>query len=292
MIALGLTQVAPEVTGVIDPLVQAMMVLLPAGYLMIAMLYGMAFAGDAEPRFSRVRTTLLRLLFLLHLTLFAIHGAEVGGFPDMHNTWMAVSAVAWAVVALFVVVTWRRPQPTVGALVLLNVGVLQAVASMFGPMAPIQGEASDATTAVHVVTAAFASASVVLSGIYGFLYLALLRQMRRRTFGTLFHRLPDLTQLARMTRRAALAGFVMLALGVNAGIGLAHAAGTAGFSYTDPTVLLFLGVWIHFGVIAFSRQIRGVSAQRASWAAVAGLTVLLGTLFLALVPGATFHALR
>ena len=56
-------------------------------------------------------------------------------------------------------------------------------------------------------------------------------------------------------------------------------------------VLLVLGVWLHFGLIAFSRRIRGITAQRASWAAVGGLTVLIATLFLAVVPGATFHAL-
>ena len=73
---------------------------------------------------------------------------------------------------------------------------------------------------------------------------------------------------------------------------MAHSAGTAGFRYTDPMVLMVLGIWLHFGLIAFSGQIRGLTAQRASLAAVAGLAVLLGTLFLALVPGATFHALR
>lgn len=158
------------------------------------------------------------------------------------------------------------------------------------PMAPLpDAEASSAVTAVHASTAAFASAAVVLSGLSGFLYLLLLRQMKRKTFGAIFRRLPDLTQLARMTRRAALAGFLGLTLGINAGIGIAHAKGTSGFRYTDPTVLLMLAIWLHFGLIAFSARVRGLTAQRASWAAVGGLTVLLAVLFLALVPGATFH---
>lgn len=286
---IGLLQ-APD-RGV-DLLVQSLNVLLPCGYLFVAMLFAMAFAGGAEPRISRLRRPLLWILTVLHVGLFVVHGRAIGGFPKFDG-WLNVSAVALATVVLFVLVTLRRPQPTVGAIVLLTTGVLQMIASMFGSMTPVPAEQPvSAATAAHVVTASLASASVVLSGLYGFLYLLLLRQMKRQTFGALFQRLPDLTQLAFMTRRAALVGFIGLALGVNVGIGIGHAKNVSDFAYLDPTTLLILGVWVHFGLIAFSRRIRGITAQRASWAAVGGFTVLLGALFLLLVPGATFHALR
>lgn len=270
-------------------LTQALTVLLPCGYLVVSLLYAMAFAGDNEPPFAKWRGPTLLLIMLAHLGLFIALGVEADGFPAL-GPWLSLSSVAFAVVVLFALVTIRFKQPTVGALVLATVGLLQLIASMFGPMVPMEGAApSSATTAIHALTAAFASAAVVLSGLYGLLYLLLLRQMKQQTFGALFRRLPDLSQLARMARRAALAGFIGLTLGVNAGIGLAHAKGTDGFRYTDPTVLLTLGIWLHFGLIAFSARIPGITAQRASWAALGGLTVLLAVLFLALVPGATFH---
>ncbi len=273
-------------------LIQALTVFLPSGYLVTAILFAMAFAGDAGPKVDRYRTPLLRSLGLLHLGLFVLHGLASRGFPAF-DAWLSVSAVAFALVALFVVVTWRHSQATVGALVLLVVAGLQMLASMFGPTEALKVErATNAATGIHATTAAVASAALILSGLYGFLYLTLLRQMKRHTFGAVFRQLPDLTQLARMTRRAALAGFLGLTLGVNVGIGLAHAQGTAGFQYTDPTVILTLALWLHFGLIAFSAKIRGLTAQRASLAAVAGLTVLVATLLLAVVPGATFHALR
>lgn len=273
-----------------DVLAQALQVALPCGYLMTAMLFAMAYAGDAEPGVARFRLPMLRGLLLLHLLLFGLHGHQSGGFPRF-DLWMSVSSVAFATASLFMAVTIRTPQPAVGAIVLLGAGTLQMVSSMFARM-QIQGvEPAPIATAAHVITAALACAAVVLSGLYGFLYLLLLRQMKRQTFGALFQRLPDLTQLAQMTRRSALAGFGGLALGVNVGFAIAHSTGTSGFHYADPTVALVLGVWLHFGLIAFSRRIRGITAQRASWAAVGGLAVLIATLFLAVVPGATFHAL-
>lgn len=275
-----------------DPLVQALTVFLPCGYLVVAMLYAMAFAGDSQPPIARVRTPLLRLLSILHLGLFAIHGGTVGGFPRF-DSWLVLSAVAFAVVALFVLITWKHRQPTVGSLVLFAAGTLQMVASMFGPMAPIVEKGpSSAVTAMHVLTVVFASAAVVLSGLYGLLYLLLYRQMKRRTFGALFRRLPDLRALARMTRHAALAGFIGLLLGVNVGIGMAHARGVEGFGYTDSFVIVMLAICIHFGLIAFSRHIKGITAHRASWAAVGGLTVLISALLMVLVPEASFHNLR
>ena len=57
---------------------------------------------------------------------------------------------------------------------------------------------------------------------------------------------------------------------MNVGFAIAHSTGTSGFHYADPMVLLVLGVWLHFGLIAFSRRIRGITAQRAAgppWAA-------------------------
>ncbi|MEC8511496.1 MAG: cytochrome c biogenesis protein CcsA [Planctomycetota bacterium] len=273
-----------------DVLAQALQVALPCGYLMTALLFVMAFAGEAEPRVARIRRPMLRGLLVLHLLLFGVHGYQSGGFPRF-DVWMSLSSVAFATGLLFVGITFRTPQPTVGAITLPVVGALQMVSSMFARMQVQTVDPAPVATAVHVTTAALACAAIVLSGLYGFLYLLLLRQMKRQTFGAIFQRLPDLTRLAQMTRRSALAGFGGLALGVNIGFAIAHSAGTSGFRYVDPTVLLALGVWLHFGLIAFSRRIPGLTAQRASWAAVGGLVVLIATLFLAVVPGATFHAL-
>jgi ABC-type uncharacterized transport system permease subunit len=135
-----------------------------------------------------------------------------------------------------------------------------------------------------------AAAALILSGVHGILYLLLYRQMRARRFGLLFAHLPDLDVLARMTRSSALSGFLFLTVGVNVGIAMAHAEKSEGFRYAQPEVLLSIVLWIHFGVIAFSRHIRGFSARRASFAAAGGLVALLLSLMLILFPGISFHS--
>jgi ABC-type uncharacterized transport system permease subunit len=271
--------------------VQAMTVLLPSAYLMAAVVHGMAFAGEREPSFApRARPILLWSAVGLHGLMFAARWQVAGAFP-VAKAWMLLSATAWVVAILFALITWRVNTPSVGGIVLAMVAGLQGLASAFGPVRAQALPPADAGLLLHVVTVVLASAALVLSGLFGFLHLILYRQMRRKSFGPVYRELPDLEQLGRLTRRAALVGFVMLTAGLNVGIGMAHARSTEGFDYLDPHVLLTIVVWLHFGLISFSRRLPGLTARRTSIAAVIGLVTLLLTIALTLVPAATFHRL-
>lgn len=273
-------------------LIQALAVALPSLYLFLGVLYGMSFAGDREPPIHRARKALMLSTIALHAGLFALLGDASGGFPRL-DVWLSFSAVCLGMVSLFSLVTLRNQQPTVAAIVFIAAFLLQLSASMFGPLRALTERGpSTISTIMHVLTVVLASAAVMLSGLYGFLYLLLFRQMRRQTFGALFRQLPDLRQLAMMTRLSALTGFLGLLLGVNVGIAMAHSRGVEGFGYTDSFVLSMLAICIHFGLIAFSKRIPGITANRASWAAVGGLMLLLGALVAsALIPEASFHSL-
>ena len=227
----------------------------------------------------------------------------IGHFPvsDVAST---LSAVALCAAALFAVVArGSRASPDqdggglppshagTGGVVLGVVFLLQLVASAFDPalLVPRAGGMGPFQV-LHVATSALAAAALVLSGVHGILYLVLFRQMRERRFGPWFAHLPDLGVLARLTRSSALAGFLFLTVGMNVGIAMGHAEQAQGFRYSYPEVLLSILLWVHFGVIAFSRFIRGFSARRASVAAAGGLIALLLSLMLVLFPGLAFHS--
>jgi ABC-type uncharacterized transport system permease subunit len=270
---------------------QPILVLLPMAYFATALLYGMAFAGERQPHISRLRPLLFGFTVLLHAASFWIRFEAAGGMPHM-GTWLLVSSVVFTTLLLYAGINLRSNKRTDGAIVLLVLTVLQLGASAFGTMDAIPGSSAQLSfRLLHVSTSVVASAALVLSGIYGSLHLLLYRQMRARRFGPLFSELPNLERLAQLTRHAALAGFLFLTLGLNMGIWMAHRGAISGFDYTDPNVLLTLALWIHFGLIAFSRWIRGLSAHRASFAAAAGMVTLIVTLLLMLVPAVTFHAL-
>lgn len=279
---------------------RALLVCLPSAYMLAAFLHGMAFGGPRAVRVAAPRRVVLLAAIAVHAIYFALRARQLGHFP-VSDVWSTLSAVALGAAALQSWITWSPNQadPGVrapshagtGGVVLGLVFLIQLIASAFAPaeVHPRTG-GMGAYQVLHVATSVLAAAALVLSGVHGILYLVLFREMRERRFGTLFAHLPNLDVLARMTRSSALAGFLFLTIGLNVGIGIAHAESAPGFRYGAPEVLLSLVLWVHFGVIAFSRFIRGFSARRAAFAASGGLVALLLSLLLILFPGMSFHS--
>lgn len=269
--------------------IQALGVTLPVLYALCALLHGVAFAGQRSPAFAGLRRGILRVALVAHLAYFLLRGFEIHQFP-VDDLWTTVSAIAFSTAVFYAAIARITGHAGSGGVALGLVFVAQWLASSLGSFVPHAREGGMSPWAVsHVAMSTIAAAALVLSGVHGLLYLMLYREMRERRFGRWFDHLPDLDVLAKMTRRSALIGFLGLTIGLNVGIGLAHAEHLQGFNYRAPEVLLSLALWVHFGVIAFSERIRGFGARRASYAAAGGLVALLLSLLLVLLPN-SFHS--
>jgi ABC-type uncharacterized transport system permease subunit len=278
----------------VNPLIQPLAVALPAGYLVAALLHGMAFGGERAPHVASQRAWVLRLTLAAHILWFMGLSSALQSFPvvDLPST---LSATVLASSFLYAFLARSVKHAGSGGVVLGLAALLQLSASAFINLHPVARLAAPtpplgAAQILHVSLSVVATASLLLSGVHGTLYLVLFGLMKRRNFGPVFEHLPDLDLLARMTRGAALVGFACLTLGMNLGIYLAHRDQRPGFDYRDSEVLLSILIWIYFGVIAFSSRIRGFTARRASLAAALGLAVLLLSTFLLLFPKLSFHS--
>ncbi|MFO1011660.1 MAG: cytochrome c biogenesis protein CcsA [Planctomycetota bacterium] len=269
---------------------QVLTVVLPPAYLVATILHGMAFREPENRITERLRRLATALAIGLHVAWFLVLAERWQAFP-IADTASSASAVVLTTLLLQTGLARWMKNPGSGGVVLALLFVGQLFASSTTDLRALPRE-SPATVfgMVHVMTSVLAVSALVVSGVHGLLYLTLLRQMRLRHFGALFAGLPDLYVLAKLTRAAALAGFLGLTIGINLGIWLAHRDHQSGFAYRDAEVVLSIGIWLHFGAIAFSRWIRGFNARRASIAATAGLVVVLLSLALLLVPGTTFHS--
>jgi ABC-type uncharacterized transport system permease subunit len=275
-------------------LIQPLAVALPAGYLVAALLHGMALGGARAPHVAAQRTWVLRATLLLHIAWFYALGFALQSFPvvDVATT---LSAVVLASTFLYASLARSVKHAGSGGVVLGLAALLQLSSSAFINLHPLPRLAPPTAPLgpaqiLHVSLSVIATASLLLSGVHGALYLVLYRLMKQRNFGALFEQLPDLDLLARMTRGAALAGFLCLSIGINLGIALAHSEQRPGFNYRETEVVLSILVWIYFGVIAFSSRIKGFTARRASFAAALGLAVVLLSTFLLFFPRLAFHS--
>lgn len=269
---------------------QPLAVLLPCGYLLSAMLHGMAFAGERGAAVATVRVWTLRSTIALHALYFLVRASQMHGFP-INDLASSVSAIAFASALLYGALARSVKHAGSGGIVLGLVFLAQLLASAFGSMeVEARKEPLGSPQLLHILLMVLALAAVVISGVHGALYMLLLRSMKRREFGGRLSHLPDLELLARIMRGAALVGFVCLTIGMNVGIYLAHREALPGFAYRQGEVLLTMVLWLHFGAISFSRYIKGFNARRASLAASVGLGLLLLSTVLILFPGLVFHS--
>lgn len=268
---------------------QALRVFLPLLYLATAFLSAMYFGGPRSPRVVTGRRVVLATALLAHGAYFVLIWRVHSGSPPL-DAFTTLSAVAMGVALLHAATSAGTEETGSGMLLYGTAGFLQACASAFGPTVLPPDRPVPATfELLHAFTSIAAVCALISSGLHGFLYLVVFRRMRRASFGPLVRGLPSLGDLGLLTRRGALAGFLLSAVGLNFGIAWAHWAGTEGFHYTDPWVLATLILWLHFGIVAFSRRIPGFSAQRASFAAATGLSILLLVSLATLFPGVSFH---
>jgi ABC-type uncharacterized transport system permease subunit len=268
---------------------QALTVVLPVVYLAAALLHGMELGGPRAPRVRRLRRACVALLLVLHGSYGVLLGQDLGHLPLTHP-WFVVSFVALSMTLLWLALAPLAGTPTPGAFVLGIATILQLCASAGAPLswAPSRLAASRFFM-VHALSAVLAVAALLLSGIFSLLYLLLLGNLRRRRFGVLFEKLPDLERLSRLNRGAAALGFVLLSVGLNLGIWWAHDARIAGFSYLDPKVLPAIVLWLVFGAIGASGVLHILSGRRAAWIAVSATGLLVLAVLVSLVPGGAFH---
>ena len=214
----------------VNAALQTLVVLLPVGYVVCAILHGMAFGGPRAPEVRGLRAWISTITIALHLAYFVGRARMLESFP-VSDLWSTVSAIVLVTAILHRALARSAGRASSGGVVLGIAALLQIAASARADLAPVaRATPLGAFAIVHVVTSVIAAATLLLSGVHGALYLLLLREMRERRFGALFDHLPDLEQLARLTRGAALAGFLCLTVGINVGIALAHAEKSPGFA--------------------------------------------------------------
>jgi ABC-type uncharacterized transport system permease subunit len=274
----------------VDFVLRLLLALVPVGYFAFTRRAAADFRGERKVEPDAKSLRLLELAVLLaHLAIVALLTARDGRLPVSNGAQM-LNLLALALFGTFFLASLGGEARGLGMFVGAGVLTLQLTATALGldrfvPESPGRG----GLFVVHVGTAVLAAAVMVLSGLAGWLYLLLERQMRRKTFGLLFSRLPNLSELATLNRRSALLGFLFMAVGVNWGIWLAHDAGTPGFSYRDPKVVASLALWVHFGLIALPRRFAYVTGRRAASAAAFGFVLLVVTFMVSAVPGLSFH---
>lgn len=132
---------------------------------------------------------------------------------------------------------------------------------------------------VHISLAYLGQAGFAVATSMAVMYLLMERQLKKKTFGALFAKLPDLEVLDRLSVRFLAAGIALLTLAIATGAMWAKEAWGVYWMWSDARSLLTLITWVLYAALMHARFFAGWRGHRAAVLTVVGFAVMLGSFF-------------
>ncbi|MGH9898439.1 MAG: cytochrome C assembly family protein [Pyrinomonadaceae bacterium] len=251
-----------------------------------------ALFGFLRKQHSLSNISLVALIcgFVVH-TLALILDVQQSSHLPFFQLREIFSLLAWAlVVAYFLASRYYRIQaleifllPVIVILLFLsmitpeNDGVPgAAVRGLPGGGAALLAGAGAWIFPIHTTLLIFSYASFFVVFIASVMYLMQERELKHKTFGAIFHRLPSLTTVDDISTTAAGLGFTFLTLGIAAGM-LWASTRDGRIWHNDPKEIFAVLTWALYMVLIHSRYVGGWRGRKAAWFGVAGFALVLCT---------------
>jgi ABC-type uncharacterized transport system permease subunit len=150
---------------------------------------------------------------------------------------------------------------------LQGVALLMPMPALSRPVVPV-----NPWLELHAAVSVVAYGAFALAGIAGVTLLVQERQLKTRKLLSFFYHFPSIHELAAANRRLVYIGFVLLTVGLLAGI-------SRGMAHLGLLRVVSLGVWLLYGFLCVTLGSKRISPQRAAWLAAGAFVVLLLTVW-------------
>lgn len=226
--------------------------------------------------------------FAAHTAQLALGVATDGHLP-LYGLHEVAAFLSWALVLYFLIAQTRYPTGALAALlfpVALGLEVVSAIAPVID-RTPSSLATSPVFFSVHAGLVLLAYAAFVLMFLAGLLYIAQERELKRKRFGAIFHRLPSLDTCDAIGSRSLAVGFVLLTLGIVTGM-LWSRALLGVYWRGGRTEIVAVCTWLVYLFLVHYRLTAGWRGRRAALISIVGFGLVLISLVLVRVTGG-FH---
>ena len=248
-----------------------------AAYLIAAIHSILAFVNKRRS-LQRVAEWSTAAGFILHTCAIVADWVIDGHYP-LFSLRESLSFLAWALVALYSVVLYHyRTQQAAGAFIMPLISVLTLVALLIGTKSPNAPENFSSTWLfpIHTTLLIFAYAAFVIAFMASVMYLLQERELKLKTFGAIFHRLPPLTTVNEIATSAAALGLLLLTLGIASGM-IWSSTRFGQVWRNDPKEIFALLTWLLYFVLTIYRFTAKWQGRSAAWLGVVGFGLVLLT---------------
>lgn len=196
-----------------------------------------------------------------------------GGLP-LTSTGVILSAIAMTVALVWLVAQFFTRAVIVGAFVSPIAAVFAILAAAVPSGEHAIETAPQGLLVAHLSMVYLGLAVFALAGCVGVVYLLQERQLKRKTLGKLFRRLPALDVLDRVGYRSQAAGFILLTLALITGAVIAAVTGKAMMFHARGEVLATILVWGFYAAALQTRLFIGWRGAKGAWFAVTGFFLI------------------
>ncbi|MDX6693953.1 MAG: hypothetical protein QOF02_1556 [Blastocatellia bacterium] len=229
---------------------------------------------------ERISILSLAAGFVLHTVALLADWIADGHYP-LFGLRETLSFLAWTLAATYGFILYRYRTQALGSFTLPLIAVLVFIASVerdTGNAVSGTVESNGATWLVpfHATLLIFAYAAFFVVFVASIMYLLQERELKLKTFGAIFHRLPSLTTINDIATTTAGTGLTLLTLGIISGM-LWSSSRDGRLWRNDPKEIFAALTWLLYSMLILYRATAGWRGRRAAWLGVVGFALVLCT---------------
>src|SRR4030095_1652544 len=216
------------------------------GYIISIIAYGVGFFSKIPEKtipYQNKAKIIIRIAILLHLCYLVVRSIDYKHAP-ITSVFEIFTLLAFSLSITYIYIEFKTKVFQTGFFILLITGIFQIISALFiQELKEINPILRSWLLGVHVSTALIGYAAIMISGIYGFLYLMMYRAIKKNNPSNFYKKLPSLQLLERLAVNAIKFGFVFLTITIIIGaIWLPKAIDN--FSYSDPKLIVTFLIWL------------------------------------------------
>ena len=187
------------------------------------------------------------------------------------------SLFAWAIVGSYLAFQLKFNIRVLGTFVSPLAVIFMLLSSAIpGRIIPTSQLSENFWLILHVTTIFIGNAIFALAFCAGIMYLLQERQIKTKSFGLLYRRLPSLETLDSLNYVCLTFGFPLITVGLISGFVYAGAV-LRSFWHWDPKEILAVLTWLIYAVLLHERLAVGWRGRRAAIMAIVGFSIILVT---------------
>lgn len=262
---------------VLDVIIVILNYVLAISYILGCIVYGAVFFASEKTKAEKFlghSKLILKLIIFLHLSYFIIRIIDYKHAP-ITSVFELLTLLAFSLTITYLYIEYKTGIFQTGFFILLIAGIFQIISTLFiKELSEINPVLRSWLLGVHVSSALIGYSAIIISGIYGFLYLMMYRHIKQNKPSNFYLKLPSLHLLETLAGYAIRFGFIFLTITILIGaIWLPKAIDN--FSYTDPKLIMTVLIWIVYALGYTSVRIYKLQSKTTMTLALLGLIFTL-----------------